>query len=176
VFVVIRKNEYIDRNYFRIQLGDRNKTISIAYSEKDNTKEAYLIYKTLFRVQSIKLDGFEDGIKPCQDNDISRDSILCLVGDVGVHGENLALFKYSEDKFKVLPFYSQGVRMTYIFSDAPKIQLIDYNDDGIMDVYTDNRNYDVDPLNSVIRTYYRGSGSSFTFDKEILVNYDSDRN
>jgi len=151
----------------KITLSGNEYNFSVSLEDK----EAYLIKVSRFSRQKIKLSGFEhdSGITSCNDSFkfASNNQIICLIGDVGVHSQNLELISYKNEHFTPVLFVDNSdVESENVFSDLP---LVNFKDDSIE---IDNRNYDKDPLLKGVRSHYRFIDNRFIFDSSEDITYD----
>lgn len=142
-------------------------------------KEFEISYKTgFFSNKNLKLTGFEEDIKECQDQPVDLGKTgraICLIGDTGVHSQNIQFIrKAGTGELEVIPFIRGENKTDNLTSDLPKFIKKDFNNDGILDLAVENRNYEADPLHDAIREIYLGSAVGFIFDRAENIQYDID--
>ncbi len=123
----------------------------------------------------LKLTGFEDDLDLCKDQIIklanNAGSAICLVGDAGVHSQNIELVRYADGKLSNIKFSGGDTSGNNIFTDVPNLSFIDRNNDGFLDLFVDGRNYDKDPITESVRSYYKNDGLEFIFDGTENITY-----
>ncbi|MCX6812775.1 MAG: hypothetical protein NTW79_04160 [Candidatus Berkelbacteria bacterium] len=122
---------------------------------------------------SAKLFGFEQSVKINQLLKIADDiSAIEISGYVGVHAENRQYF-YLDDQLcpKPLAFVKNGETSYNLISDEPNFLLLDFNTDGFLDVASENRNYDLDPITDGIRDIYLFNSVAKEFKFERSENF-----
>lgn len=123
----------------------------------------------------IKLSGFESDVSVCDQPVIdlgdNAGQGICFVGDVGAHSRNIQVIKFRDNKFSVFKISQDGSSAESVVSDVPQFNFADKNNDGLIDLIVDQRDYDTDPLNNIIRSIYYGNGSGFSFDSSENIPY-----
>jgi hypothetical protein len=124
---------------------------------------------------SLKLTGFENDLNLCEEGNIkladNSGYAVCLIGDAGVHSQNILLVKYFGGKLSNIKISGGETSGDNISSDVPNYNFVDRNDDGFLDLAVDLRNYDGDPIMESVRSYYKNSGSEFNFDGKENITY-----
>lgn len=140
-----------------------------------NNFDFVLTKKNLFGADpSIKLSGFEDDLLLCDINAVKLnggETAICLIGDAGVHSQNIEFVKYSNEKLSNIKITGGESIGDNISSDVPSFSFVDRNNDGFMDLAVDTRNYDGDPITESIRSYYINTSSGFVFDAKENITY-----
>lgn len=138
----------------------------ISYTKQSFTAGHKLIKKTGFLSQdkSIELKGFETDVELCKKRSVNLGTKdhLCVEGVVGVHSKNIQLI--NSETLVPLNFYTENAAKSLsITSDVPSISFSSAERDPIL--YIDNRNYDLDPVVNIIRSYYDYKNDGYYFDK-----------
>lgn len=157
-----------------LDLDNKTEKVTVATYRSNNKNVSEIrISKSIFNEQSISLSGFEDNVKFC-DQDIIRlsesDTYVCIVGDVGVHSQNIQLARYKDGKITFAKFINGPTGSENITTDEPKFNI----DTSVSPVEfsIDNRNYDFDPVRNGVRSSYKYSNGLFTFtgSKDIVYS------
>jgi len=120
--------------------------------------------------KKVELSGFQDDVNLCDKKvyKISKDKeAVCFQGSVGVHSNNLELIEISS--WQPVPFVIDNKKESNIVSDVPNVVLIEGDN---LEIETDSRNYDTDPLSSALRAYFIYKDGEFVFDKNEDITYD----
>lgn len=139
----------------------------------DHEPKNYLVVRRWFApAKFIELSGFEDDILPCQNETVVMldDGTICLIGDVGVHSQNIQFIRYQNYNLRVLKFIDKNSQPSENqLSDSPKFLLTDNN--AGLTFSSDMRDYDRDPLKNITRTIFKFNSNGLVFDKEIDLEY-----
>lgn len=142
-----------------------------SYRNKTDTYNIVFYKNGLFGSKKFELSGFEDDIRVCQTSiyEISSEyTALCLTGDVGAHSQNTQFLIYKDGNIQSLDFETDAMDWPNITSDLPRVRIMDYNEDGALDILADQRDYDKNPLKDYIRLYYRYDDGKFVFDHQTF--------
>ena len=136
--------------------------------------------KWLFQ-RKISLTGFEEEANLCHDPKIdfpASTSSVCLTGEVGVHSMNLQIISLTATGLRPASFSSATKESNEnINSDLPFFVFSDINDDGISDLAVYNRDYNSDPLQYAIKSYYTlDKEGNYYFDSEERIAYNVNSN
>lgn len=115
-------------------------------------------------VKKLQLSVFENEPAFCPSEFGSLpDEFFCIYADAGAHGQTLQIF----DKKRLVPieFHEDGLVLQSIYSDFPMFEI---TKEGIVSYF---RDYDLDPLQSVIKRHYRLSEGDYRFDREENFTY-----
>lgn len=124
---------------------------------------------------SIELSGFEDDVMLCNQNILSRSisSSVCLIGYVGAHSQNIQFIEINDPNFAPIKIvHENGEERENLISDNPTISAVEK--DNKLFLYADQRNYDLDPLSSIIRHVYIYQDNKMIFDKKMTLQYNKD--
>ena len=123
----------------------------------------------------INLSEFDSGAQFCPDSIYASpkiaNSLVCVIGEAGVHSQKIELFDYLNGKLNKMMFTDKLIKSDTLDSDVPKFSIVDYNNDKLLDVTADFRDYDTDPLKQGIRYFYKNDQNSFIYDKQEKVSY-----
>ena len=155
-----------------VTIGGRSEKFSIDKYQNNSEYQYFLVKKNLFGSKNkIKLSGFENELLLCEQKVIklqNNEEAICLVGDVGAHSQNVQIIEYSNGRFAVIPFLRESTSEN-ITTDVP---LFHFDEDSEKTkLIIDQRNYDLNPLNSAIRSFYEISDKGFVFDEEENITY-----
>lgn len=143
---------------------------------RDQQTETFLVRRNwLARPIYIKLSGFEDDVMLCNPNVFSHaiSSSVCLIGYVGAHSQNIQFIKASNSEFSAIKIlHENGEESENLISDNPKISAI--QEGNAVFLYVDQRNYDLDPLNAIVRHVYVYRDNKIIFDKKTALQYNTD--
>lgn len=155
-----------------VDINGRSEKFFIEQYKSNDDYQYFLVRKNFFGSKDrIKLSGFENEVSLCEQKMIrlqSNDEAICLVGDVGVHSRNVQVIKYLDGHFSVVSFSKESTSEN-ITTDVPYFHFNE--DNGKTKLIIDQRNYDLDPLNSAIRSSYKISDKGFVFDEEENITY-----
>lgn len=143
------------------------------YQLTNNSYQSYLIAKHFLTNEVLKLNGFEKNVSLCPKNlfsNIELKNQLCLIGEVGVHSENLEIIDYSNNKLKITTFKINNRSQESIASDVPMFKFFDYNNDNLADLIVYQRDYENDPLVDSVEYYYYGTKNNFVFDTDKNIS------
>ncbi len=177
----------VKSNYFLADTANNDNNTQLDLVSGDGSKTAFILKKTngKFRLEyqglfnfkkSYPLSNFRENANFCPVSIFSPSTaqadLICVTGDAGVHSQQIEIFRYEGKGISPLQFTdNSNVKTDTLVSDAPKFQLSDYNNDGKVDVISENRNYDKNPVMDVVRYYYKYESSKFVFDKQEKVSY-----
>lgn len=140
--------------------GDGTSEAVILSEYLNGSKITFVLeYQSKVGKLSAKLTGFEATVDFCPDSFVQitpNEKLICLYGAVGAHSQNIQLFKYDGEKLL-------AVFNTY--SDAPRFGYIEANSSSNLELFVDNRNYDLDPTLDSRRTYYYFKDNQFIIDR-----------
>ena len=130
------------------------KQIFVKFRAKGNSE--IIVKKSLSSYCSQKLSGFEDSAKIGSLINTGNDlKLIEISGFVGVHSENRAYYLLGDDLCpKPIIFVKKDMIVYNIYSDQPSFKLQDFDGDGFVDLATEYRNYDKNPLIDGIREIY----------------------
>jgi len=160
----VPKGDIVSEKIIHLNLDQDKKDESVSlksYKEGDNTIFILTISKSWFLAQSVSLSGFQDEVKFCDpvSYNFSDDNLLCLIGNVGAHSQNIQFVAYKDRKIDVVKFKTESGETANMVSDEPNFAI---NHDLNL-IHVDNRNYELDPLSDALRTTYRYRNGVFTF-------------
>lgn len=156
-----------------INQDGKSEDISVMFYSKNGKSSNYLtISGSKVKTASIKLSGFEDNVRFCEQSiyQFEADQIICVVGEVGVHSENLQFAKYKDGKISMVQFVKEGSSSPNIVSDVPKFSTSNLDSDQF---FVDNRNYDLNPVNDAVQSIYKYQDGGFTFIESKDIVYSS---
>lgn len=109
------------------------------------------------------LTGFEDEVKPCEDFSLNIEgtNYLCLIGEVGVHSQNIELI--NKETFLPLKFIRDDIESSSLTSDTPKFDL------NFNEIVSHNRDYNKDPIVDSLLDIYKFRDGKFVFDKTLQM-------
>jgi hypothetical protein len=138
--------------------------VSIRLLAKENSSNDYLLelVPVIGRVKSIKLSGFETDIKLLKIESIGNEDYLFVSGPVGVHSENLDVFKADRQNLSLITFEKDGQSDLSLSSDWPQFNISSRETLDIEAIY---RDYDKDPLLDQITENYSLQSNRFVFNK-----------
>ncbi|MCL5410476.1 MAG: hypothetical protein M1324_01325 [Patescibacteria group bacterium] len=165
--------EFISAKNVSAKITGKEEKFSIEKYKTGEDYQYFLTKNSLFsQKKKIKLSGFEDNISICG-KESGVDNAICLIGDVGVHSQNIELIKYSGGNFSVLPFFRDGTSNNNITSDVPRYDFL--NKDGNTFLIVDQRDYEKDPISQAIRDSYKSTESGLNFDGAENITYNNSR-
>lgn len=167
--------EFLGQKEFIQNIDGKNHNFEIKTYKNGMDFHSYLIEDRFLNSNYIELTGFEDNVLPCQNNPVQLGGDLgeaiCLINVVGAHSQNLMLIQYQNGNFSDINFSTPERTGKNITSDVPNMIFKDFDNDGNIDLAVDNRNYDLDPISSAIRSYYSCSKEGFIFDRSENITY-----
>ena len=161
--LVFRKSFIFDRQKIYIEQYKDDKTVTFL------VKRDWLAWP-----DSIKLRGFEDDVVPCNQNIFSQNipDSICLIGYVGAHSQNIQFINIDNSKFSPIQIlHENGEEDENLISDNPRFSVA--KKDETLFLYADQRDYDSNPLDRVIRSSYVYHDNKIIFDKKITLQYNS---
>lgn len=154
--------------------GVEESVFVIKYRNGSRNNFILTVIATNNKKYSLNLSGFEDEVSFCPGNElvtIDQQKVICLSGYVGVHSENIQLVEFNGVTLKPIRFLNDESVQDNIFSDAPAFGFKDVNNDNLIEFYTDNRNYDKDPVLDTLRSYYYFIDGAFRFNNVESIHY-----
>ena len=147
----------LDRS-FDLNSDGKVETVSVV-RYKNNAKDNFIlsVVDKGGKIYSFNLVGFESEVTFCKANELIanlQDKIICLRGYVGVHSENIQLVTFNGRSLLPIDFSNDGLEVDRITSDAPNFGFKDLNNDNMVEMYVDNRDYEKDPTLDILRSYY----------------------
>ena len=165
--------EFISAKKVSATIAGKEEKFSIEKYKTGEDYKYFLTQNTLFgQKKKILLSGFEDNISLCG-KESGIGNAICLMGDVGVHSQNIEILKYLNGRFTIFPFYKDGALSNNISSDVPNYSFETKN--GSVNLVIDQRDYDTDPINNAIRSRYKATDSGFVFDGIENITYNKSR-
>lgn len=145
----------------------KKESVSVTLYKNGNKNSAYISTKdSLISSRERELLGFEEDIAfcPLKTLSVGAEKAICIFGEVGAHSQNIQLIRWKD--FAPVAFYDrEGKRNFNVNSDVPSFDF-NYAKGDKFRIYFDNRNYDMNPLVDIIRSYYYLGNNSFYFDTE----------
>jgi len=155
-----------------VTINEHSEKFSIEKYQNNNEYQYFLVKNNLFGSKhKIKLSGFEEEILLCKQKVVklqNDNEAICLMGNVGVHSQNIQVIKYLDNHFSIIPFVRESTSEN-ITTDVPYFHFSE--DNGKTKLIIDQRNYDLNPLTSSIRSSYEISDKGFVFDGEENITY-----
>jgi len=114
------------------------------------------VNQSLFSSCSVSLTGFQKEAKIQGLVDFSpKIKAVEVRGIAGVHAENRQYFSVDGNSCpRPVAFVKNGIVSYNIYSDEPHFIVQDFNEDGFVDIASEYRNYDLDPILDGIRDIY----------------------
>ncbi|MFA5158698.1 MAG: hypothetical protein WC451_05960 [Patescibacteria group bacterium] len=149
-------------NEAMIDLGSSGtKKVRLLISGREGTIK---VYRSLYSNCEYRLTGFEKDLRVIGVISVGEKKMIEVGGFVGVHAENKQFF-ILDDRYcpKPVVFEKNGTVEYNIYSDEPIFLVQDMNADGYVDVASDWRDYDQNPLKNGFRDIYYFNPESFSF-------------
>jgi len=152
------------------------KEVSVIFSGDDGGK--ITVKKSIISSCSHKLEGFE---KTATINSLiiigADKKMLEISAPVGVHSENRQYFILDQNLCpQPLAFVKNSAIDYNIYSDQPSFKLQDFNDDDWLDIASEFRDYDKNPLLDGIRDIYLFNGQKNDFEFNRSETYQQPTN
>ncbi|PIU24311.1 hypothetical protein COT12_01710 [Candidatus Berkelbacteria bacterium CG08_land_8_20_14_0_20_39_8] len=144
----------------------------IVRTQISNNRGKIEIEKNIFFSCSHQLGGFQDEARISRLINFGSQKALEISGIAGVHAENRQYFQIDSQLCPIPIVFEKDGNISYnIYSDEPNFLLQDFNGDQILDIASEYRNYDADPLIDGFREIYIFNASSNQFEFNRSENF-----